>query len=311
LRYNEEEELYKTYILSMELIKNRLDPDEIIATYFEILNEIIRDFQLEEMYRGYNSGSIVLMELMMSYAVVYREYMEMHEKLYIKEREANEFLELFISILSHDLKNPLFTIGGYNELIKDICENAGEFTDKIKISVEKMQRLIEDARTYSMVRTTKPEFMLVNLTNLISNVVLELDENANEKGMTVKSNYDSRLRCEVNASQFLKHAFINVLDNAIKYSPSGTTVEISITDTGQGNEWKVCIKDQGEGVPDVSKQKIFNRFARDVKGGIKGSGIGLAIAKTSVMQNKGKIWVEDNPEPEGGAVFCIVLPKWK
>ena len=307
LLHNDEEELYKASMLSRELIKSRVGPDEIVATHFETLNEIMNGLYKEKALVAYNTASAVLLELMMSYAVAYREYTEMHKRLYQKEREANEFLELFIGILSHDLKNPLFTLEGYNELIVDACKNAGEYTDKIRIYAEKMERLIEDARTYSRVRATKPEFKLVDLANLIAEVVLEFEEKANENGMTVTSNYDSRLRCEVNITQFLRHAFINVLDNAIKYSPSGTTVEISITD--QGNEWKVGIKDQGEGVPDDFKQRIFDRFVRNVESGIKGSGIGLAIAKTAVMQNKGKIWVEDNPE--GGAVFCIALPKWK
>lgn len=307
LLHNDEEELYKASMLSRELIKSRVGPDEIVATHFETLNEILNGSYKEKALIAYNNASAVLLELMMSYAVAYREYTEMHKRLYQKEREANEFLELFISILSHDLKNPLFAIRGYDELIGDVCENAEEYTDKIMTYVEKMQRLIEDARTYSKVRATKPEFKLLDLANLIADAVSELEEKAKEKGITVKSNYNSRLRYEVNATQFLMHAFINVLDNAIKYSPSGTAVEISITD--QGKEWKVGIKDQGEGVPDESKQKIFDRFVRKVESGIKGSGIGLAIAKSAVMQNKGRIWVEDNPE--GGAVFCIAVPKWK
>ena len=110
----------------------------------------------------------------------------------------------------------------------------------------------------------------------------------------------------VNATQFLRYAFLNIIDNAIKYSPPHSVVEISVSEE-RGKNWKVCVKDSGEGVPDKWKQKIFERFVRGEKTGIKGSGIGLAIAKTVVTQNKGRIWVEDNPE--GGAVFCISLPK--
>jgi len=307
LLHNAEEELYKASMLSKELIKNRVGPDEIVATHFESLNEIMNGFYPEKALIAYDNASTVLLELMMHYAVAYREYTEMQKRLYQKERESSEFLELFIGILSHDLKNPLFVIKGYDELIGDVCEKAGEYTDKIKSYVEKMQILIEDARTYSKVRATKLEFKLANLADLISEVVLELEEKAKENGITVKVDYNSESEYKVNVTQFLRHAFINVLDNAIKYSPPGTVVEIGIAD--QGKEWKVCIKDQGEGIPDELKQKIFNRFVRGVESGIKGSGIGLAIAKTAVMQNKGRIWVEDNPE--GGAVFCIALPKWK
>jgi signal transduction histidine kinase len=307
LLHNAEEELYKASMLSRELIKSRVGPDEIVATHFETLNEIMNGFYQDNARIAFDNASTVLLELMMSYAVAYREYTEMQKRLYQKERESNEFLELFISILSHDLKNPLFVIMSYDELIGDVCKNAGEYRDKIKIYAEKMQGLIEDAMTYSRVRATKLEFKLVDLADLIFGVVLELEEKAKENGITVKVDYDSKYEYTVNVTQFLRHAFINVLDNAIKYSPPGTVVEIGITD--QSKEWKICIKDPGEGVSDESKQKIFDRFVRGVESGIKGSGIGLAIAKTAVMQNKGRIWVEDNPE--GGAVFCIALSKWK
>ena len=307
LQHNDEEELYKTSLLSKELINNRVDPDEIIAMHFEILNQAIKNLPLEKMYRIYNNASTVLLELMMSYAVAYREYIEMHERLYLKERELNDFLELFISILSHDLKTPLFNIMGYNELIGDICPDAREYQENIRLSVEKIQELIEDARTYSKVRAVEQEFKVVDLAELLAEVVQELEHKAKEKEITVKRNYNPELKYEVNGSQFLKHAFLNVLDNAIKYSPTGSSVEISLMN--QPGEWKVCIKDHGEGVPDEFKCRIFERFVRGAEGGIKGSGIGLAIAKTVVMQNKGRIWVEDNPE--GGAIFCITLPKWK
>jgi len=308
LQHSDEEELYKTSLLSKELINNRVDPDEIIAMHFEILNQVTKNLPREKMYRIYNNASTMLLELMMSYAVAYREYIEMHERLYLKERELNDFLELFISILSHDLKTPLFNIMGYNELIGDICPDAREYQENIRLSAEKIQELIEDARIYSKVRAVEQEFKVVDLAELLTEVVQELEHKAKEKEITVKMNYNQGLKYEVNGSQFLKHAFLNVLDNAIKYSPTGSSVEISLMDQPPG-EWKVCIKDHGEGVPDKFKRRIFERFVRGAEGGIKGSGIGLAIAKTVVMQNKGRIWVEDNPE--GGAIFCITLPKWK
>lgn len=217
----------------------------------------------------------------------------------------NEFLELFLSILSHDLKSPLITIMGYNEFISKVCKNAGDYQATIRNNADKMMELIGEARTYSQVRAGEPDFQPADLASMLSGIVSELEYKATENKMTVKQNYDPELKYEVNGTQFLKHAFINILDNAIKYSPPGTTVEIAIADLGE--EWEVYMKDQGEGVPDESKQLIFERFVRVSRGKIKGSGIGLAIVKTTVTQNKGRVWVEDNPE--GGAIFCIALPK--
>ena len=308
LLQNDEGALYNASKLSKELIKSNTGPEEIVATHFEVLKELMDGFHGEEALIALDNASIVLLELMMSYSVAYREYIAMNEKLYAKERELNEFLELFLGILSHDLKSPLITIMGFNELISQVCENVGDYQDKIRLNAEKMQELIRDARTYSKVRAIEPEFERIDLASMLSGIVSYIEPRAQEKEITVKKNYNPELKYEVNGTQFLKHAFLNILDNAIKYSPSSTTVDISIAD--QGKEWKVCIKDQGVGIPDAAKQKIFERFVRVSREDIKGSGIGLAITKTAVLQNKGRIWVEDNPEG-GGAVFCIALPKWK
>ncbi|MHC1636501.1 MAG: ATP-binding protein [Candidatus Methanospirareceae archaeon] len=307
LRRGNEEELYKTSLLSKELIKRHIDPDEIVATHFEILNEIIKNMPPGQMYRAYNNASTVLLELMMRYAIAYHEYIDMHKRLYLKEREINEFLELFIDILAHDLKNPLFIISGYIEVIGEVCSGVTEYIDKIRKAIDKIQKLLEDAKIYSKVRAVEPELKPVDLATILNEVITELKSKSMEKRILINLDYDPKLKYEVKGSQFLIHAFLNIVDNAIKYSPEGSTVEISITD--QGDEWKTCVKDQGEGVPDKFKKRIFNRFTRGVEGGIKGSGLGLAIAKAVVMQSRGKIWVEDNPE--GGAVFCISLPKWK
>jgi len=70
---------------------------------------------------------------------------------------------------------------------------------------------------------------------------------------------------------------------------------------------KVMVKDRGEGVPDEYKEKIFRRFERRMKEGVKGTGLGLAIVRRVMEFHKGKVWVEDNPG--GGSIFCVLLPK--
>jgi signal transduction histidine kinase len=82
-------------------------------------------------------------------------------------------------------------------------------------------------------------------------------------------------------------------------------VEINIQ--GQNGSWVVSVKDYGEGIAEKDKIKIFNRLERVSKGSIKGTGLGLTIAKRIVAMHRGDIWVEDNPQ--GGSVFGVRLPK--
>jgi len=300
----DERVLYRASLLSKEFMCRKVDPDEIIEMHFEILEEITKKMPPGEKLHTYNISLEVLLQLITHYAHAYKGYLELQERLYHKEREINAFLEMFINIIAHDLNNPLITISGYAEILCEICEDGREYAEKIRESADKMFELLEEARTFTKVRASEVEFRTVDIADLLNEAIIELEMKAREKDIEIKKNYGKGYM--VNATQFLRYAFLNIIDNAIKYSPPHSVVEISVSEE-RGKNWKVCVKDRGEGVPDKWKQKIFERFVRGEKTGIKGSGIGLAIAKTVVTQNKGRIWVEDNPE--GGAVFCISLPK--
>ncbi|MCW3135505.1 MAG: ATP-binding protein [Canidatus Methanoxibalbensis ujae] len=299
----DERVLYRASLLSKELMRRKVDPDEIVGMHFEVLKSITEGLPPGEILHTYYIASEVLLELMMQYAAAYRKYIAVKEELYMRERKLNDFLELFISVLSHDLKNPLIPISGYAEILCEICEEGCEYSEKIMESANKMFDLIESARTFTKVRVADLKFSEVDIADVLDEVLIELEHIAHEKNIKIIRKYGRGYI--VRASQFLNHAFMNIIDNAIKYSHPNSKVEISVTESGKS--WKVCVRDWGEGVPDEWKQKIFERFVRGDKKGIKGSGFGLAIAKTVVLQNNGKIWVEDNPE--GGAIFCVSLPK--
>ena len=103
----------------------------------------------------------------------------------------------------------------------------------------------------------------------------------------------------------IEDVFENLISNAFKYGAADGTIRIDVRD--DGDRWRVSVADEGEGIPDEAKQKVFERFERLRKEGVKGIGLGLAIAKRIVDLHGGRIWVEDNPG--GGAVFCVLLRK--
>jgi len=103
----------------------------------------------------------------------------------------------------------------------------------------------------------------------------------------------------------IEDVFLNLISNTIKYSPFGSRIELDIQE--RGDRWVVSVKDFGEGIPEENKKKLFSRFERLGKEGIKGMGLGLAIAQRIVDLHGGHIWVEDNPD--GGSIFYVSLPK--
>ncbi len=107
-------------------------------------------------------------------------------------------------------------------------------------------------------------------------------------------------------SPTIKDVVAHLLSNALKYSPENSRVVFGVEDAGRN--WRIAVKDSGEGVPDRYKESIFERL-EGKKEGIKGSGLGLAIVKKIVERHGGRVWVEDN-KPEG-SIFYASLQKMK
>ncbi len=96
-----------------------------------------------------------------------------------------------------------------------------------------------------------------------------------------------------------------MISNAVKYSPEEKKIEVNILD--EVGYFKIYVKDWGHGIKGEDKEKIFTRFQRVDKKGVRGTGLGLAIVRRIVDLHGGRVWVEDNPE--GGCVFYVKIPK--
>ena len=223
-------------------------------------------------------------------------------------KEAVRLKEFLVSVLGHDLKNKLSIILGCCGLIPSSTgKPVLEYCDMIKDSAEKMLELIKNAMVYSKIEASKGAPVTLsteNLSDLIKNSIEDVKQKAKTKKVLIK--FEPKEEWFVKASPFVDNILTNLLDNAIKYSPEGSTVEVGVEDAG--DYWRVAVKDRGRGVPDHLKEKIFTRFERgELLSGIEGSGLGLAIVKEAVAQHGGKTWVEDNPG--GGSIFYVELPK--
>jgi K+-sensing histidine kinase KdpD len=115
----------------------------------------------------------------------------------------------------------------------------------------------------------------------------------------------------VNGDGFLTELFFNILHNAVKMDRNPLVqIEVQATDNNQEESVKVEILDQGPGVPDSEKNRIFNRYPNGMEG-VRGSGIGLTLVQRILQRYGGKIWVEDriSGDHSQGANFVVLLPR--
>ena len=304
-------------IISKKCVRANIGPDYMLEAHLNTLNDLVAGFPITKTVRIFNSASEPLIQLMVGYATAYHEYLDMHEQRYQREKEladelndANRLQEMFISIMSHDLRSPLSAIVGYSELIemrsKD-DEKIHGFANKIENAALDADRMIESMRTYSKLKRglSEDDFNDIDLCEMLTEILSFLDEKIKEHGTTVDIQYQTDGKYPVRGTGFLQNAFINIIDNSIKYSPRNSMITLTI-DKDDSN-WRFGVADQGDGVPDEMKESVFERFVRNDKRGIKGSGIGLAITKYAVELHQGDVRIEDNPG--GGCIFYITVPK--
>lgn len=227
------------------------------------------------------------------------ELMEYSRKL----EESNNLKDLFRDIMHHDLSNPLGVIRG---LAEDRLEDDPDDKDLRLIynNCSRSIELIEDAIRFSKLETIKElEFEELDIMDIIQRTVKCLKPLSDEAGIEIENKITSPL--PIQGNEILTEVFENILSNAIKYASPGKKVLIA----GEEFDENIRIRfiDFGAGIKDEDKEVIFERFRRVYKEGVRGSGMGLAIAKRLVDLHRGRIWVEDNPD--GGAVFVVELPK--
>jgi PAS domain S-box-containing protein len=221
--------------------------------------------------------------------------------------EATGMKDLFADILRHDLLGPASTVQlSLESLLKRDAdpETTRKMLEAAMRSCRKLTAMIEGVAKYAKLSAAQQlEFAPVELGAVLREIVAESELQQQERNANVV--FEPRQPYAVRASPVIADVFENLLSNALKYGPAGGTIRIDVHDAG--DRWRVCVADEGQGIADEDKKKLFTRFERLRKEGVKGTGLGLAIAKRIVDLHGGAIWVED--APDGGAVFCVTLPK--
>lgn len=218
----------------------------------------------------------------------------------------------FLTTIAHELRTPLTTARGFLEMLRFHELDTGQ-RDEILLTVarniEQIVTLVNDILFLQEVELLEPEMHPVDVREWLAGAVKSLSAEAQKADIHIHLKAASAIPQVLGHARSLQRAFLQLLDNAIKYSAAGSEVVISIESTA--NEVCVSIADQGVGIPEHIRPYIFERYfhleevGNDLYGGL---GLGLAITKQVIEQHNGRIEVESQ---EGkGSMFTVILPEF-
>ncbi len=225
----------------------------------------------------------------------------------------------FIANVSHELRTPLTAIKGYTETLEEEAyespEDQKHFVRIIKRHTDRLINLVSDLLVLSEVESRDSlskenpasDFEEINMNELIKSSLDALRSKAQEKGIDVSFRSDTDV-CRLKANRFLlEQMFINLIDNAVKYTPENGKIEIRAS--RENSHILTEISDNGIGIPKEHLPRIFERFYRVDKTrsrNLGGTGLGLSIVKHIVIMHGGRI--EVHSEEGKGSKFSITLP---
>ncbi|MBX9769868.1 MAG: GHKL domain-containing protein, partial [Candidatus Obscuribacterales bacterium] len=225
-----------------------------------------------------------------------------------RQLAVNSELEQYVSVLAHDLQEPVRVLATYamllSEKLKDkLDEESSLYLQFAEQSAAKVLTQIEDLLSYSSLASRDEELELVDTGEVLAEVLSALSPKIKESGAKI---IQSEMPT-VNANrEQLRRVFDNLIANAIKFSSSGKP-HVRISSFKSGNEWVFCVRDKGIGIDMQYAEKIFGMFQRlHSQSEYQGNGIGLAICKRIIDYHHGRIWIES--EPGAGTAIFFSLP---
>lgn len=223
--------------------------------------------------------------------------------------DSNKELEQFAYVASHDLQEPLRTISNFVELLEEkyagrIDEDADQYLKFIMTATAKMQNLIRDLLELSRIGRNIT-FSPIDCNKVLESVTTEMQLSIKESNAKIAS---ETLPVVMGNEIELKQLFQNILSNAIKFRKKESGLKIEITVEDKNTEYLFAVKDNGIGIEEQYKEKIFVIFQRlNSATEYPGTGIGLATCRKIVALLNGKIWVESKLGE--GSTFYFTIPK--
>ena len=220
----------------------------------------------------------------------------------------------FVANVSHELKTPITSIKGFVETLLAGAlkepENAGKFLRIIAQQTDRLNEIIDDLLSLSRIEQEAERHQIAlargNLKEVLQAAGQVCEAKATAKNISLEVTCPDALRASFNAP-LLEQALVNLIDNAVKFSPANSTVWVEAE--GAGSEIVIRVRDQGGGIAPEHLDRIFERFYRVDAGRSRkegGTGLGLAIVKHIAQAHGGRVLVESTTGK--GSVFTIIIP---
>lgn len=236
------------------------------------------------------------------------EYFEKNKLL----TQVEELKTNFLSMMSHDLKTPIARIQGMADVVKSdptpLSPRQTEAIETLRRSADELLEFISGVLNLGRIESKAIQLNLQSkdVNALVREIVTKLDYLARSKNIEIRTELEPLFSIKFDVD-LIRQVFSNLVENAIKYSPENSSILIS---SEEREGWiTVQVADQGPGIPEDELPNLFMKFyrSRNAKGStIKGSGLGLYLAKYFVELHKGRIWLDSTPGQ--GSTFTVELP---
>ncbi len=232
-----------------------------------------------------------------------------------RERRLNELKSHFVSSVSHELRAPVASMRLMAEALDEgkvtEPEKRAEFYRLMAGEGARLTALIENVLDFARIEQNRKtyHFAECDVEALVAETVALIEPQAAAREIHIETQMDTLpFQPSVDALA-LQQAMINLLDNAIKFSPSQSAINVRLAPNG--DSWFLAVQDRGPGIPKEDRERIFERFTRledEMRRETQGAGIGLSLVHHIVKAHQGRVTIEDRNQ-KGGSVFAMHFPR--
>lgn len=233
-----------------------------------------------------------------------------------ESRRMDEMKTLFVSVAAHELRSPLASVLAYLELLADgaygpLSDAQTGALQVVQSSTHRLLRLTDTFLDLTRLESGRLDLDLqaVDLTALVRSVIEEIDPRLAERDQSLTADIQPELPVALCDPERVIQVVANVLDNARKYSPDGTRIDLTLRRAAEPGFLELTVADRGIGIAADDRNHVFSRFFRGREARrreVGGTGLGLYIARAVVDLHGGRLWFE--ARPGGGTVFHLTLP---